>query len=49
MFNQVKDVSKIKVRVTATRISNAFPFMFSNYNSIGAHNIEYGQSLPQRQ
>lgn len=42
-------VSGIKVEVTATEISNSFPFMFSNYNGIGARDGECGQSLSQMQ
>ena len=48
MFDQVKGVSGTKVAVTATRILDAFPFVFSNYNGEGARNAECGQSLSQR-
>lgn len=48
MFDQAKGVSGIKVGVTATGILNAFPFVFFNYNGIGARDAECGQSLPQR-
>lgn len=42
MFDQAKGVSGTKVAVTATGISDAFPFVFSNYNGIGARDAECG-------
>lgn len=45
MFDQVKGVLGTKVAVTATGISDAFPFVFSNYNGKGARDAEYGQFL----
>lgn len=42
MFNQAKGVSGTKVAVTATGISDAFPFVFSNYNGEGARDAECG-------
>lgn len=48
MFDQVKGISRTKIAVTATEISDAFPFVFSNYNGEGARDAEWGQSLSQR-
>lgn len=45
MFDQVKGVLGTKVAVTATGISDAFPFIFSNYNGKEACNAKCGQFL----
>ena len=36
-----------KVAVTATTISNAFPFVFSNYNRVGTRHSDSGKSTFQ--
>jgi hypothetical protein len=36
-----------RVAVTDTTISNAFPYVLSNYNGIGEHRKDIGRTVPQ--
>lgn len=45
MFRQVESVSRSKVAVTATSISDASPFIFSNYNGAGMRPANCGKLL----
>lgn len=42
MFDQEKNVLKMTIAITATRILDLLPFLFFNYNNIETCDIEYG-------
>ncbi len=44
MFDTSSSVSGMKVGVTATTISDASSFVFSNYNGLGVRNKESGET-----
>ena len=43
MFDSLQPNPGVKVAVTATTISDAFPFVFSNYNGIGTRYPDSGK------
>ena len=45
LFGSPQPSSGIKVAVTATTISNAFPFVFSNYNGAGSRHSDSGKLM----
>ena len=45
VFDSLQPNSGVKVAVTATTISNAFPYVFSNYNGVGVRHPDCGKSI----
>ena len=45
VFDSPQPNSGAKVAVTATTISNAFPFVFSNYNGVGSRHSDSGKLM----
>ena len=48
MFDKPESISGMKVAVTATSISDATPFLFSNYNGLSIRATECGKSRFKR-